>query len=777
MLRPLLHGAGDRGPARRSLRWDQDWRFGGKFTPGAASPGFDDSAFETVTLPHCVARLSWQDWKAESWQAVWVYRKHFTVPPEWTGWRVFVEFAGVMVGTTPTINGHELPQHLGTYLPARYELTSWLKPGSDNVLAVAVDSRWLPVPPDGSAKGVARVDYLEAGGIYRSVRLEAVPPAYIREVFAKPLDVLKPNRRIEVSGAIDGVGSAHGRCEALIELKDRGQVVASARQAVVPGAEGSASFAVTLTGLGGLALWDVDSPQLYEVVSTLLVDGQPLHDHVVRTGLREARFTTEGFFLNGRRLQLFGLNRHEIYPYVGGAMPPRVMRRDALILKRDFNCNIVRCSHYPQSEAFLEACDELGLMVWEEPPGWGYLGDEAWKELVIRDVREMVLRDRNHPAIVIWGVRVNESPNDPVLYRKTGAVAKALDGTRPTSGSMTGGSIQHWQEDRHEDVFAMDDYHADGPGVVGIHPPLPGIPYLLAESVGQFNYGAGKGFDAFYRRAGDLRLLEQQGLRHAQAHSKAGQFPGICGVIAWCAFDYASLINAHRGVKTPGVADCFRIPKLGAAFYRAQTDPKVRPVIAPSFLWDFGPHSPRGPGKRAAIFSNCTSLEVFVAGQLHAKLEPDAAGFPHLKHPPFFADLDVEGANLPELRIDGFRDGAKVLSRRFSAERSTDRFIVAADDLELTGDGADATRVVMRVADQFGADRAFGGGSVSFAIEGPGTLVGDNPFLLADAGGVGAIWVKSRPNSSGEIVLTAHHSQLGSQTVRIAVRPESRELM
>jgi len=772
-FRPVLGAAGSRGPAARTLAWDQDWLFGGKFTAAAATPGFDDSGFAPITLPHCAAKLSWQNWQAESWQEVWSYRKHFTLPPDWSGLRVFVVFEGVMVGTTPTINGHELPEHLGTYLPARYELTQWLKSSGDNVLAVAVDSRWRSVPPDGSVKGVKRVDYLEAGGMDRSVRLEAVPSAFIGDLFAKPLDVLKPSRRIEVSGSIDAAAPSGQPLEVRVELKDRGRVVASARQTVAASEAGSNEFTVTLSGLGDLALWDVDSPQLYDVVATLLAGGQPVHDYRVRTGLREARFTVDGFFLNGRRLLLFGLNRHEIYPYVGGAMPARVMRHDARTLKQDFNCNIVRCSHYPQSPAFLDACDELGLMVWEEPPGWGYLGDEDWKQLVIRDVREMILRDRNHPAIVIWGVRVNESPNDPVLYRKTGAVAKSLDGTRPTSGSMTGGSIQHWQEDRHEDVFAMDDYHADGPGIVGILPPLPGIPYMLAESVGQFNYGAGKGFNAFYRRAGDLKLLVKQAVYHAEAHSKAAGYPRLCGVIAWCAFDYASLINAYRGVKTPGVADCFRIPKLGASFYLAQGDPKVRPVIEPSFFWDFGPQSPQGPGKQAAIFSNCDRLEIFVGGKLHASLRPDAEGFPHLKHPPFLVDLSVDGSGFPELRIDGFLQDALVLSRRFSAQPAGDQFQMDADDQELMGDGADATRVVFRVTDQFGADRAFAGGDVSFRISGPGVIVGDNPFGLGDSGGVGAVWVKALPHASGQVVLTATHSHLGSRTVEIAVRPIS----
>ena len=266
---------------------------------------------------------------------------------------------------------------------------------------------------------------------------------------------------------------------------------------------------------------------------------------------------------------------------------------------------------------------------------------------------------------------------------------------------------------------------------MGIREPLPGVPYMLAETVGQFSYAAKTGFNNKYRRAGDLQLQMQQALYHAQAHRPGRRLPAHGGVIAWCAFDYASLINSYHAVKCPGVADVFRIPKLGASFYQAQVSPKMRPVIQPNFYWDFGAQSPRGPGKHAAIFSNCDRLEIFVAGKPIAIVQPDRENFPNLEYPPFFCDLDIEDAAAkPELRIDGYVGDRLALSKSFSSDPAQDQFFLAADDAELTGDGVDATRLVFKVVDKFGAERAFAGGKVAFEITGPGVIVGDNPFTL-----------------------------------------------
>jgi beta-galactosidase len=220
------------------------------------------------------------------------------------------------------------------------------------------------------------------------------------------------------------------------------------------------------------------------------------------------------------------------------------------------------------------------------------------------------------------------------------------------------------------------------------------------------------------------------------------------------------------------VADVFRIPKLGASFYLAQADPKVRPVIQLSFYWDFGPQTPNGPGKNAAIFSNCDRLEVLVNGQRHSTLHSDSANYPNLKHPPFFADLDIDGSHHPELRIDGYIGNDLALSRTFSSDAAHDRLALEADDRELIGDGSDATRLVFRVVDKFGANRAFASGTVELELAGQGVIVGDNPFSLAESGGVGAVWIKSLPDSTGEIRVTARHPAFAVETAIINVRPK-----
>jgi beta-galactosidase len=753
-----------------SVLFNADWRFG-PASAGSELPGFDDSAFAAVTLPHTVAPLSWQEWDPSTWERVWVYRKHFDAPLA-GGMRVFLDFAAAMTRATVTLNGTVVADHFGGYLPFSAEITRVLRPG-ENLLAVRLDSGFnLNVPPDRPAPWAGTsVDFWQPGGIYRDVRLRMVPQVFLSDVFAKPVDVLDAAaRQVVVQATVDAAAALAGPAQVVVELLDDDRTIASVRAPAVIAGAGQVTVTAPLSGLGDIVLWDFDSPKLYHVVATLLVDGSPQHTYRVRTGFREATFTLDGFYLNGRRVKLSGVNRHQFFPFAGGAMPARVQARDAEIIRRELNCNMVRCSHYPQSEAFFDACDELGLLAWEEAPGWGYLGDESWRALAYRDIGEMIVRDRNHPSIIVWGARLNETPNDVSFYTSTNELAHSLDDSRPTAGAMAGLRLTM---DYEQDVFAENDYSsvtdAAGAKQPTLEPPVdgPGRPYLVSEAVGTLSGPA-----IYYRRIDPQAVQQGQAAAHARVHDLAASDDRYCGLLAWSGLDYLSGSgNQYRGVKYTGVVDLFRVPKLGAAIYQAQTDPRVTPVIAPAFYWDFGPVSPVTSLPSAMICANLDRLEVYVGGEHFATVAPDNAGYPNLDYPPSFVDFRaVDGSSLPDLRIDGYLGPVKVASRSLASDRSGDVLTLAPDDAEIDGDGVDTTRLAFRAVDRYGAPRPYVTGQVTLDIEGPAVLIGDSPFDFAAAGGVGAAWIRSLPASPGTVTVTASHPSLGRAAARVRMR-------
>jgi beta-galactosidase len=751
-----------------SYDFNQGWLFGGRYQAGAADPGYDDSGFTPVTLPHTVTGLSWGDWDPASWQQVWIYRKHF----QWAGGgrgRVFADFDGALVSATVLLNGSRVSQHQGGYLPWSAELTGSLAEGG-NLLAVIVDARWLPVPPDGAAAGAAAVDFLQPGGIYRDVRLRVVPEVFLSGVFARPAGVLTAGRAVDVEATIDaGTGSAGPvRITAELLSRDLGQPAALASASTTGTATGSAPgpavARLRLTGLPEIGLWSPDTPQLYTVRTTLSAGGRDQHTRHTTIGFREAQFRPGGFYLNGERLPLFGLNRHQLFPYLGMAAPARLQRADAELLRYELNCNMVRCSHYPQSPHFLDACDEIGLMVWAEPPGWQYVGDAAWQDIMLANTADLVTRDRSRPSVIIWGTRLNETASYPALYARSRQLAQELDGSRPSTGAMNRRSVAGWAED----VFAYNDYHS-WRRRAQLKRPLPGIPYLVSEAVGALD-GPPR-----YRWTDAGATLAVQARMHAQVHDIARGDPGYAGLLGWAAIDYASLNGGGRvwhGLKTPGVTDTFRVPKPGAAVYRSQVDPLVRPVILPVFCWDFGPGSPpRGPGPQAMIATNCDRLEIYAGGRHLATGTPDRKSFGHLAYPPVFADLTVAGAARPELRIDGYLGAELAATVLMSADTTRDRLWLAAADRSIEADGSDATQITFRAVDTYGNQRPHVTGLVTLAVAGPGTLIGDNPFPFTSYGPVGGAFLRSQPGQAGEVLVTATHPVLGQAGTRITVIP------
>ena len=728
---------------RRILDFNHKWLFSDKVGAGATKLEFNDAGFERVTIPHTNKMLPWHGFDDKDYQFVSVYRRHFKLPDELRGRRIFVDFGGVMTAATVFLNGQRLGEYRGGYTPFSFELTQHLKWRGDNVLAVEVDStERKDIPPFGGL-----IDYLTFGGIYRDVTLRAVGDTFIENIFARPVSVLTADRRLDVRCFVAGDASKFGPLKLTVELLDDQRVVASSSRELDPAA--GPRYEVSLRNLGLIELWDLRRPKLYQVRARLF-EGERCIDHYdTRIGFREARFTPDGFLLNDKHVKLMGLNRHQTYPYVGQAMPARVQRRDALILKRELKCNMVRTSHYPQSPHFLDACDEVGLLVLEEIPGWQHIGDASWKDLSVRYVENMIRRDWNHPSIVLWGVRINESRDDHDFYARTNQVARELDDSR-----QTGGVRNKYDSELLEDVFTMNDFQ------IPLRAPNRPL-YLNTEFIGHM-YPT--------KRNDNIERITEHTMRHARVHNQLSSDKRYAGGLGWCAFDYNTHAYFCSGDRVcyHGVADIFRIPKPAAGLYKSQCDPEEEIVLEPAFDWARGDRNESF--NVAMVCSNCDHLKIYIGGRLVADVDPDRENFGNLAHPPFVASIrDGFRGGWGDLRIDGYLGGKKVISKTMSGQGVDRQFHVEPDDAELIGDGIDATRVVFRVTDEFGAARPFATGAITLTIEGPGEIIGENPFSLF--GGVGAVWVRTK-ESAGTIRLSARHPTLGAKTIQIRVAPQ-----
>ncbi len=416
--------SGSTSAGRVVLPMNRKWRYSRSVVPGGHEKDFNDSGFDKVVIPHTNVQLPWHGFDEKTYEFVSLYRRRFRLPADARGKHVFVDFEGVMTASTVWINGTRLGEYKGGYTPFSFELTPHLDFDGENVLAVDVDSTERPdIPPFGY-----EIDYLTFGGIYREVSLRIVPATFIENIFVRPKDVMSSSPSVDVDCFVQHLESSHDAMEIEVELLDGERSVAKSTQKFEAKAASNDPVVhnVRLDHLTGIKLWDLENRNLYSVRVRLNRGTQVVDEDSRRFGFRDAKFTDHGFELNGKVIKLRGLDRHQTFPFVGQAMPARPQRRDAQILRNQIKCNIVRTSHYPQSRHFLDACDEIGLLVLEEIPGWQHIGDEPWKVISIDNVRRMVRRDWNHPSIILWGVRINESKDDHDFYTRTNALAHQL---------------------------------------------------------------------------------------------------------------------------------------------------------------------------------------------------------------------------------------------------------------------------------------------------------------------------------------------------------------
>ena len=856
-------------------RWEFTELWDNSFATGEGAQ--DGTSFAVVRLPHTCKETPFHYFDESVYQMCCGYRRELYAPEEWDGRMVILTVEAAGHRAEVWLNGEKLAEHNCGYTAFSVELTG-LRPGEKNLLAICVDSReTLNIPPFGYV-----IDYMTYGGLYREVRLDVTEKEYIEDVFVRPeipekRGLLRRNAghaqaaerlpQIRFDGIVKSELAIRGETEGLTVhqtvfcsrcgkrvpeepdlqeeqsvpeepglqeeqsmpepgrkgqngvLAEKSYDLANLPRAERGDSDSSVPAVIAELELPGAVLWDVLQPQLYTLRTELLRGEEVLDVRETVFGFRRAEFKADGFYLNGRKLKLAGLNRHQSYPYVGYAMPESQQKRDADILKYELGLNAVRTSHYPQSQHFVDRCDEIGLLVFTEIPGWQHIGDDAWKDQAVQNTRDMVLQYRNHPSIFLWGVRINESKDDDELYRRTNAAVHELDDTRPTGGVRC-----HKNSHLLEDVYTYNDFLHDGTNA-GCEPKRKVTSdkdkaYMVTEYNGHMF--PTKSFDSEVHR-------RDHALRHARVLNDIAGQQDIAGSFGWCFFDY----NTHQDFGSGdricyhGVTDMFRNPKPAAAVYASLQEDI--PVLEVSSAMDIGEH-PTGNLGRIFAFTNAEQILVYKNGRLIKTYEVASKSYPDLKHPPveiddFVGDILEKEEGFSPLQANLVRDllnyaasygfshlspkimakaavlmqryhmtfedayrlygkyigdwGGTATSWRFEAVRGGEvvktvvkepvkeiRLRAEADHTDLRdGRTYDVASVRLTMRDQNGNVLPFYQGAVGLRTEGPVQIIG--PALAQLRGGMGGTYVKTT-GDAGDALLILTDEQ--GEEIRIPFR-------
>ena len=587
---------------------NNNWQFSYNFDEKLHIKDFCSPEIESVRIPHTTKELPFNYFSEEEYQTISGYRRMLFADTAWKGRCVLLTFDGVAHFAEVFLNGEKIGEHYSGYTAFTIDISEHLRYDEENVLVVRVDSREsLNIPPFGNV-----IDYMTYGGIYREVYLEIKNPTYINDVFVKP----------EISGRIVSEVSLLGEISEGMSLRQT--AIFEGRE--VAHAEAGATAENVEYKVENPALWHINSPNLYLIRTELLDGGEVVDTHEVKVGFRSAEFRADGFYLNGEKLKIRGLNRHQSYPYVGYAMPKTMQEFDADVLKTELGLNAVRTSHYPQSHHFINRCDEIGLLVITEIPGWQHIGNSEWQDQAVKNVEEMVLQYRNHPSIILWGVRINESQDNEALYTRTNEVAHRLDPTRATGG------IRNFKKSQLlEDVYTYNEFIHDGKHP-GCDPKWKvtsdkNKAYMITEYNGHMF--PTKSFDCEEHRV-------EHALRHARVLDAVASYDDIAGSCGWCMADY----NTHKDFGSGdricyhGVLDMFRNPKLAASVYSSQG---TSPVLEVGSSMDIGEH-PACVRGNLWMFTNADSVKMYKNGRFIKEYFPHNKYFPHLKNSPILID-------------------------------------------------------------------------------------------------------------------------------------------
>ncbi|MBK7709646.1 MAG: DUF4982 domain-containing protein [Bacteroidales bacterium] len=732
--------------------------------------GLKDSLWQKISLPH-TANIEPVDSSGIHWQGISWYRKFFIVPEEYSDKSVSLQFDAAMQVAKIYLNGELIQIHNGGYLPFQVKLDGKIRFGEQCCILLELDNGDNPLVPPG--KPLAGLDFNYYSGIYRNVTLLIKDKLHISDpveanrvagggIMINYSEVTRESAEINIQADIVNKDSASRK--AFLEfslLSSDGISVMSGKSDIseVPGS-GYSRFSHRLI-VKNPRLWSAEEPELYLLKVRVLSDGQPVDSISEEIGIRTMSVSPkDGLVLNGQKIMLYGTNRHQAYPYIGNALSDNAQYRDAVKIKQA-GFNFVRCSHYPQSPAFLKACDRLGIFVLDPMPGWQFIGNDEFQNNSINDVHQMVRRDRNHPSVIMWEPSLNETDMPrQFMERAHQAVHEEL----PFKDVYTCG----WVDDVY-DIYIPARQHANPPYYWNRYSTTR--PILTAEYGDWEYYAMNAGFNqtAFsglkseerssrqLRGFGQRRLL-QQAINYQESHNDNLNGNSI-GDANWLMFDYKR--GYAPDIESSGIMDIFRIPKFAFYFYKSQAL-NAEPMIFIANYWNDSLF------KDVKVYSNCDEVELSINGKAISRQKPDRDQLSaNLEHPPFTFSVPVFSPGILEAK--GFIGGKEVVKAERRTPGKPAKIELSSDlsGVDLVSGKNDIVFIYASVKDADGIVIPDAVLPVGFSVEGDASLIGDNP-RKAEAG-ISSILLKAG-NKPGDIKLTARSEGLMPEELIIRVK-------
>lgn len=564
-----------------------------------------------VDIPHITHKIPTNYFDESIFFHKVIYRKLFQYDQK--DKTVILNFDGFMVEADIYLNGINLGHYVSGYRKVSIDISEHIK--KENELIVVLDSSEnKDVPPFGYA-----VDYLTFGGIYREVYLDIHEKVYIN--------------------ALRVSGDMNGNIQIYNEIVNPNKEDLRIRYELYFSDSKVSEFNTPIFKYLSPKLWSVDNPNLYTLKAIVEYKDKVITEEV-RFGFRSIYVEKSGLYLNDKKVHLMGLNRHQSYPYIGYSATKGLQYEDADILKYVMGVNVVRTSHYPQSKHFLDRCDEIGLLIINEIPGWQHIGNSSkWKEEYYAFVESMVKEEYNHPSLIMHGVRIDESKDDHELYLKGNEIAHRLDKSRPTIG------VRNFKNSELlEDIYGYNDFICADMGVGLINPRKAkknNKPYLVTEYLGHME--PTKSYDNSAQR-------EHHALRHFKViNDNFKHYKNSLGAIGWCAFDYYTHKDFGSGdhICYHGVFDMFRNKKAAYSAYASQTD--NFPVL--EFISSITPGDKKEANiGKLYIATNADYIDMYRNDIFVKRFYLSFKEFKNLKHPPVVID-DYVGEAFSDTRF------------------------------------------------------------------------------------------------------------------------------